>query len=161
MPLTDKGDKIMGAMKEQYGDKKGEHVFYGAKSKGTIKGVDEGRDAEGKWSSGGEGEGEGEGGEKEGGEKEGIKSGIEETLKTTPIPPPFDLGGLGGLHDDVIAAERAFDEVRDQMHKIDKRIDDCAAPDDRSSEGHAKAAAEAKPGSSLEKFHMGEVGRRD
>jgi hypothetical protein len=40
MPLTDKGDKIMGAMKEQYGDKKGTSVFYASKNKGTIAGVD-------------------------------------------------------------------------------------------------------------------------
>ena len=40
MPLTKKGDKIQKAMKEQYGEKKGEEVFYASKNKGTIKGVD-------------------------------------------------------------------------------------------------------------------------
>ena len=40
MPLTPKGNKIMGAMKEQYGSEKGESVFYASKNKGTIKGVD-------------------------------------------------------------------------------------------------------------------------
>lgn len=39
MPLTPKGDKIKDAMKRQYGDK-GEQVFYAARNKGTIKGVD-------------------------------------------------------------------------------------------------------------------------
>ena len=39
MPLTDKGKKIMSAMKKQYG-KNAERVFYAAKNKGTIKGVD-------------------------------------------------------------------------------------------------------------------------
>jgi hypothetical protein len=39
MPLTDKGKKIMSAMKKQYG-KNAEKVFYAAKNKGTIKGVD-------------------------------------------------------------------------------------------------------------------------
>lgn len=42
MPLTKKGKKIMGAMKEEYGAKKGEQVFYASKNKGTIKGVDKG-----------------------------------------------------------------------------------------------------------------------
>lgn len=40
MPLTKKGKKIMGAMKEQYGDKAGKRVFYASKNKGTIKGVE-------------------------------------------------------------------------------------------------------------------------
>lgn len=40
MPLTDKGQKIMSAMKDQYGDKKGESVFYASRNKGTISGVD-------------------------------------------------------------------------------------------------------------------------
>ena len=39
MPLTKKGKKIMSAMKEQYGEKKGEKVFYASENKGTIKGV--------------------------------------------------------------------------------------------------------------------------
>lgn len=39
-PLTDKGEKIKGAMQEQYGKEKGERVFYASKNKGTIKGVD-------------------------------------------------------------------------------------------------------------------------
>ena len=40
MPLTKKGTKIMSAMKDQYGDKKGEEVFYASKNKGNITGVD-------------------------------------------------------------------------------------------------------------------------
>lgn len=40
MPKTSKGKKIMKKMKEQYGKKKGESVFYASKNKGTIKGVD-------------------------------------------------------------------------------------------------------------------------
>jgi hypothetical protein len=40
MPLTEKGQKIKSAMKKQYGEEKGERVFYASKSKGTIKGVD-------------------------------------------------------------------------------------------------------------------------
>lgn len=40
MPLTSKGQKIMGNMKEQYGEEKGEEVFYASKNKGTISGVD-------------------------------------------------------------------------------------------------------------------------
>jgi 8-oxo-dGTP pyrophosphatase MutT (NUDIX family) len=39
-PLTEKGSKIMSAMKSQYGPEKGERVFYASKNKGTISGVD-------------------------------------------------------------------------------------------------------------------------
>ena len=40
MPLTKKGKKIMRSMKEQYGPKEGESVFYASRNKGTIKGVE-------------------------------------------------------------------------------------------------------------------------
>ena len=40
MPLNAKGRKIMGSMKEQYGNKRGEQVFYASKNKGVIKGVE-------------------------------------------------------------------------------------------------------------------------
>ena len=40
MPLTKKGKEIMKSMKEQYGKKKGESIFYASKNKGTIKGVE-------------------------------------------------------------------------------------------------------------------------
>jgi len=40
MPLNKKGKKIMKSMKEQYGKKKGETVFYASKNKGVIKGVE-------------------------------------------------------------------------------------------------------------------------
>lgn len=40
MPLTKKGKNIKRRMEEQYGDKKGEQVFYASKNKGTIKGVE-------------------------------------------------------------------------------------------------------------------------
>jgi hypothetical protein len=39
-PLSPKGEKIMSAMKSQYGGKKGEQVFYASKNAGKIKGVD-------------------------------------------------------------------------------------------------------------------------
>lgn len=39
MPLTKKGNKIMRAMKKEYGAKKGERVFYASANKGTVKGV--------------------------------------------------------------------------------------------------------------------------
>lgn len=41
MPLTEKGQEIMSNMKEQYGEKKGESVFYASKNAGTISGVDD------------------------------------------------------------------------------------------------------------------------
>lgn len=41
MPLTEKGEKIKGAMEKQYGPEKGEKVFYASKNKGKITGVDE------------------------------------------------------------------------------------------------------------------------
>jgi hypothetical protein len=40
MPLTEKGNEILGAMQKEYGAKKGEEVFYAAKNAGTISGVD-------------------------------------------------------------------------------------------------------------------------
>jgi len=40
MPLTKKGEKIMAAMKSEYGSKQGERVFYASKNKGRIKGVE-------------------------------------------------------------------------------------------------------------------------
>lgn len=40
MPLTKKGKKIMSSMKEQYGSKRGEQVFYASKNKGLIGGVE-------------------------------------------------------------------------------------------------------------------------
>lgn len=42
MPLTKKGKKIMASMKKQYGEEKGEQVFYASKHAGRIKGVDKG-----------------------------------------------------------------------------------------------------------------------
>jgi hypothetical protein len=41
MPLTEKGEKIKGAMEKQYGPEKGEEVFYASKNKGRITGVDD------------------------------------------------------------------------------------------------------------------------
>jgi len=40
MPLTDKGETTLESMKREYGDKKGEEVFYASRNKGTITGVD-------------------------------------------------------------------------------------------------------------------------
>jgi hypothetical protein len=40
MPFTKKGEEIMSAMDKEYGDRKGEEVFYASKNKGTIKGVE-------------------------------------------------------------------------------------------------------------------------
>ena len=40
MPLTKKGKKVMASMKKEYGEKKGEEVFYASRNKGTIKGVE-------------------------------------------------------------------------------------------------------------------------
>ncbi len=39
MPLTPKGKKIKAAMTKEYGDKKGEEVFYASINKGTITGA--------------------------------------------------------------------------------------------------------------------------
>ncbi len=40
MPLTHKGKKIERSMEKEYGEKKGEKVFYASKNKGTITGVE-------------------------------------------------------------------------------------------------------------------------
>lgn len=39
MPLTEKGEKILANMKKEYGEKKGEEVFYASQNKGTITGT--------------------------------------------------------------------------------------------------------------------------
>jgi len=41
MPLTAKGEKIKGALTQEYGEKKGESVLYAGKNKGTFTGIDE------------------------------------------------------------------------------------------------------------------------
>jgi hypothetical protein len=41
--LTAKGKTIMSAMRKEYGENKGERVFYASRNKGTIKGVDKKR----------------------------------------------------------------------------------------------------------------------
>lgn len=43
MPLTKKGNKIMKAMKEEYGAKKAKRVFYASRNAGKIRGVDKAR----------------------------------------------------------------------------------------------------------------------
>lgn len=40
MPLSKKGQKVMSAMKDEYGAKKGEQVFYATKNAGKLKGVE-------------------------------------------------------------------------------------------------------------------------
>jgi hypothetical protein len=40
MPLTDKGRKILRAMKRRYGKKAGTRIFYKSRNAGTIKGVE-------------------------------------------------------------------------------------------------------------------------
>jgi len=54
MPLTTKGKKIMAAMTEEYGEKKGKQVFYASKNKGRINGVERVRDAAKRLLKGGE-----------------------------------------------------------------------------------------------------------
>lgn len=39
-PLTDKGKEIMASLKEEYGEEKGEQVFYAMKNSGQIEGID-------------------------------------------------------------------------------------------------------------------------
>ena len=39
MPLSPKGKKILSSMKKQYGEEKGEQVFYASQNKGIIKGT--------------------------------------------------------------------------------------------------------------------------
>lgn len=40
MPLTKKGKKILGAMRREYGPKKGKSVFYASINKGSIRGAE-------------------------------------------------------------------------------------------------------------------------
>jgi hypothetical protein len=43
MPLTKKGRTILTSMRGQYGDKKGERVFYASVNAGRVKGAEKGR----------------------------------------------------------------------------------------------------------------------
>ena len=43
MPLTEKGRKILRHMEMEYGEKKGRAVFYAARNKGRITGVEQPR----------------------------------------------------------------------------------------------------------------------
>ena len=43
MPMTGKGKKVMKSMKKTYGAKKAKSVFYAARNKGAIQGVDKPR----------------------------------------------------------------------------------------------------------------------
>jgi len=43
MPLTKKGKKVLAEMKKEYGEKKGERVFYASANAGKIKGVHGGK----------------------------------------------------------------------------------------------------------------------
>lgn len=45
--LTAKGTKILGAMRSEYGDKKGTSVFYASINKGTVTGAEKLRKAVG------------------------------------------------------------------------------------------------------------------
>jgi len=40
MPLTKKGKKVMGELKEQYGSKKGRSIFYAMANAGKIRSVE-------------------------------------------------------------------------------------------------------------------------
>lgn len=48
MPLNAKGRKIKAHMVKEYGQKRGEQVFYASERKGTIKGVTSGAKKKGK-----------------------------------------------------------------------------------------------------------------
>jgi hypothetical protein len=48
MPLTDKGRSLLEEFKQEYGPEKGREVFYAAKNKGTITGVEEKSGGDGK-----------------------------------------------------------------------------------------------------------------
>lgn len=43
MPLTTKGRKVMRELKDQYGDRRGEGVFYAMVNSGQLTGVEEKR----------------------------------------------------------------------------------------------------------------------
>ena len=47
MPLTKKGKKVKKAMQKEYGEEKGEKVFYASINKGKVKGA-EGKKKHGK-----------------------------------------------------------------------------------------------------------------
>lgn len=133
MPLTDKGNEIMSAMKSQYGDKKGEQVFYASKNAGKIAGVDTETPAPAPTAA--------------------IIAAKPEGADDTAGEGPHNLPPL---------AER-LDEVRDRLHELSRRCDALERmdwhvnksgqlrKDDRSAEEHAAAA----------KFHEEEAERGD
>ena len=49
MPLTKKGKKIKSAMKKEYGEERGEKVFYASQNKGTIKGTHKSKKRRGRY----------------------------------------------------------------------------------------------------------------
>lgn len=48
MPLTNKGSKILSAMRKEYGKKKGTSVFYASINKGKVKGAEKRSGSRGK-----------------------------------------------------------------------------------------------------------------
>lgn len=46
MPLTAKGDKILAAMRKQYGAKRGTQVFYASINAGRVTGAEKGRSSQ-------------------------------------------------------------------------------------------------------------------
>jgi hypothetical protein len=109
VPLNKKGKKIMKSMKDQYGSKRGEQVFYASMNKGKIKGVE-------KKKNGGLGEKSGPP-PKKGPSSQGIKvlklrgGGMDmgnaanqaqsaAMGNATSAPGPGDTGGSGGYEKD-------------------------------------------------------------
>jgi len=98
VPLSKKGKKIMKSMKDQYGSKRGEQVFYASMNKGKIKGVE-------KKKNGGLGEKSGPP-PKKGPSSQGIRvkklsvGGGADMGASSGAPGPGDTGGAGGFDKD-------------------------------------------------------------
>jgi uncharacterized protein YdbL (DUF1318 family) len=98
-------------------------------------------------------------------QKQAVAAAMNKARSDSPVDSMI-AGYEGKLDDnDTATLAKRFDEVRDQMHKTSKRLDDCGAMDDRSSEGHKEAVEDltraGKPHSVEAKFHKAEVGRKD
>lgn len=121
MPLTDKGAEIKGAMAKEYGDKKGEQVFYASKNAGKITGVDEDKDKDKDKSE----------------DLSKLKKGYGSAFMTVPDEAGEGEGSeveswAGLMSDETMSDEDMgvamdrFDTLRDKMHALDRRFDDCA-----------------------------------
>ena len=105
-PLTKKGEKILAAMKKVYGEEKGEQIFYAAKNKGKISGVDS-KSKDGPSIN-----------------DPAIRNQIRVALQTLKMPSAM-LGVMGGT---------TKEQAKEILRKYGVKFEDSKMKDDRSDE---------------------------